>query len=227
MKHDPDRLTIKGAAFAATLIAFLTVLAAPLMAQRDRDRVNGNNDSIGLLTPAERVELRRSRQGIVPLNQEMQLRGLPPDKEKEAANDLPHRAIVAQVEQDFDRIQVVNDEIKLIATANTGFNYKNLTEMTAEIRKRAKRLKDAINLPPPDETQANLKKLDQIANEEMKAALLLLHDRIRSFVNNPLFQTPNWIDIKLGARASRDLETIIELSGTIRKNAERLNKPIQ
>ncbi|MBA3766713.1 MAG: hypothetical protein H0W99_06955 [Acidobacteria bacterium] len=225
MKHDRDILAIKGDAFVATLIAFLTVLAAPLMAQRDRDRVNTNNDSMGLLTPAERLEARRARQGTLPLDQEMQLRGVQTNNGKEASNNLSHRAIVAQVEQDFDRIQVVNDEIKRAATANAGFNYKNLTEMTAEIRKRAKRLKGVLNLPPPDESEANQKKLDQITHEEMKAALLVLHDRIMSFVNNPLFQTPNWMDIKLGAKASRDLETVIELSGTIRKNAERLNKP--
>lgn len=228
MKHDRDRWAVKGAAFVATLIAFLTLLAAPIMAQRDRDRVNTNNDSMGLLTPAERLEARKARQGTLPLDQEMQLRGVPASREKEASNNLSRRAIVAQVTQDFDRIQVVNDEIKRAATSNTAFNYKNLTEMTSEIRKRAKRLKDAINLPPPDdETEANQKKLDQISAEEMKEALLMLNARVRSFVNNPLFQTPNWLDIKLGAKASRDLETIIELSGTIKKNAERLNKPTQ
>lgn len=227
MKHDRDIRAIKGAVFVVTLIAFLTVLAAPLMAQRDRDRDTNTNNSLGVLTPAERLEARRARQGVVPLDQEMQLRGLPANKEKDASNNLPLRAIVAQVVQDFDRIQIVNEEIRRIATANAGFNYKNLTEMTSEIRKRAKRLKDTIRLPPLEEGQENRKKPDQISQEEMKPALLMLHERIISFVSNPLFQTPNWIDIKLASKASRDLETIIELSGTIKKNAERLNKPTQ
>lgn len=229
MKHDRDIWAIKGFVIAATLISFLTVLAAPLMAQRerDRDRETTTNSVMGRLTTAERLDARRARQGVVPLDQEMQLRGLPGNNERDASNNLPLRAIVAQVTQDFDRIQIVNEDIRLVLKANNGFNYKTLTEMTSDIRKRAKRLKDVLNLPPPDESQANRKKLDQINQDEMKGALLALHSRIISFVSNPLFQTPNWLDIKLAAQASLDLETIIELSSTIKKNSERLNKPAQ
>lgn len=215
MKHYHNTLVIKAITLLAAIVAFSTLLAAPLMAQRDQSRP---------LTPGERMELRRARQSTI-MNQEMQLKGLINDKDWVQPDQAPYlRAIVMQAKQDFERIQVVNDEIMRAVTANTGFNYKNLAEQTGEIKKRAKRFKENINLPPPDEAQASVKKLDQISREEMRAALLLLNEQVTSFATNPLFQTPNLMDVKLGAKASHSLDAMIELSGVIRKNAERLSK---
>lgn len=213
MKYYQDTLAARAVAFVVALIAFLTVLAVPLMAQRE----SGSRQ----ISPAERA----ARQTAL-LNQQMQLRGLIDEKDKGIPDNQAYlRVVVEQAKQDFDRIQRVNVEImRAVSAGDTVFNYKNITEMTSEIRKRAKRFKDNISLPPPDESQANAKKLDQINQDEMKGALLMLSERIMSFVMNPLFQTSNLMDIKLGAKASSDLAVIIELSGTIKKNAERLGK---
>ena len=211
MKYYQDALAARAVTFVVMLIAFLTVLAAPLMAQRE----SGPRQ----ITPAE-----RSARQTAMLNQQMQLRGLIDEKDKALPDNQAYlRVVVEQAKQDFDKIQRVNVEImRAVSAGNPEFNYKNITEMTSEIRKRAKRFKDNISLPPPDESLANAKKLDQINGEEMTGALMMLSERIMSFVMNPLFQTSNLMDIKLGAKASSDLAVIIELSGTIRKNAERL-----
>jgi hypothetical protein len=217
MKHYHDTLVIRAITLMAAIVAFLTLLATPLMAQRETGPGRP-------LTPSERLEMRRARQSTI-MNQEMQLKGLVKDKDWVDPDRAPYlRAIVQQAKQDFERIQVVNDEIMRAVSANTGFNFKNLAEQTGEIKKRAKRFKENINLPPPDETQPSVKKLDQISREEMRAALILLGEQVVSFATNPLFQTPNLMDVKLGAKASRDLDAMIELSGVIRKNAERLSK---
>lgn len=217
MKHYHDALVIRAITLTATIVAFATLLATPLLAQRDP----GGSRT---LSPAERLELRRARQSTI-MNQEMQLKGLVNDKDWVQPDQAPYlRAVVMQAKQDFERIQVVNDEIMRAVVANTGFNYKNLAEQTGEIRKRAKRFKENINLPPPDEALPSVKKLDQISHEEMRAALLLLNEQVTNFVTNPLFQTPNLMDVKLGPKASHSLAAMIELSGVIRKNAERLSK---
>jgi len=217
MKHYHDTLVIRTITLMAAIVAFSTLLATPLMAQRDTGPGRP-------LTPGERLELRRARQSTI-MNQEMQLKGLVKDKDWVEPDRAPYlRAIVQQAKQDFERIQIVNDDIMRAVSANTGFNYKNLAEQTGEIKKRAKRFKENINLPPPDETQPSVKKLDQISSEEMRAALILLGEQVVSFATNPLFQMPNLMDVKLGAKASRDLDAMIELSGVIRKNAERLSK---
>lgn len=216
MKHNHLTLVLKGSTLMAAVVAFLTLLATPLMAQQ--------RDTARPTSPAERMELRRARQSTL-LNQEMQLRGLVNDKDWIEPDRQPYvRAVVQQAKQDFERIQIVNDQLMLAVMANTGFNYKNITEQTSEIKKRAKRFKETINLPPPVEGQASVKRPETISNEEMRAALLMLNEQVVSFVTNPLFQTSNLMDLKLGAKASRDLDAMIELSGVIRKNAERLSK---
>jgi hypothetical protein len=141
------------------------------------------------------------------------------------------QAIIEQTKQDFDRIQVLNRELinrAGAAEAAAAFNYKSLTDMAAEIRKRARRLKDNISLPPSDDApEPREKREGEISREEMKGALLLLSKRIVSFTTNPLFQTTNVIDARLGAKASRDLDIIVELSSRIKKSAEKLGKSAQ
>jgi hypothetical protein len=140
------------------------------------------------------------------------------------------QAIIEQTRQDFDRIQVLNRELVNTASASRDatFNYKSLTVMASEIRKRARRLKDNISLPPSDDDKEPLEKKEgEIGREEMKDALMMLSKRIVSFTTNPLFQTTNVIDARLGAKASRDLDVIVELSGQIKKSAEKLGKSTQ
>ena len=59
----------------------------------------------------------------------------------------------------------------------------------------------------------------------MKAALLSLDGSIMRFINNPIFKNPGVVEVEQAARARRDLDTIIEFSQLIKKDAERLSKP--
>jgi hypothetical protein len=213
MKRHQDRSAInRPASLVASAAVVLLILSTPILAQRDSGR-----------GPSPQTD-RAREQGV--LEHERQLRVMLNSTEAAQPGDQSHlRAIIQQIKQDFERIQVVNTElVRNVSAENTGFNYKNITELTSEIRKRARRFKENISLPPPDESLPNAKKLDQLNQDEMRGALLMLSERIISFVANPLFQTSNLMDIKLGAKASNDLAVIIELSGTIKKNAERLAK---
>jgi len=168
----------------------------------------------------------RARESGVREHQQ-QLQVLLNSKEPGTASDQRRlQALIEQTKQDFDRIQVLNRElVNTTTSAAATLDYRSLTDMAAEIKKRARRLKDNISLPPPDDDKERLEKREgEISREEMKGTLLMLSERIVSFATNPLFQTTNVIDARLGAKASRDLETIIELSGQIKKSAERLSK---
>jgi hypothetical protein len=211
MKRCQDRLSVNNIISFAAATLFLLIFSTPLMAQR-------NNPAGSAPT------MDRSRESGVR-EHERQLQVLLNSKEPGPAGSSGRlQAIIEQTKQDFDRIQVVNRELVSTATANNGFNYRSLTEMAAEIKKRARRLKDNISLPPPAEAETRAKREGDISQAEMKDALLMLSNRIVSFTMNPLFQAPDSIDVKLGAKASRDLESIIELSGQIKKSAERLSK---
>jgi len=57
----------------------------------------------------------------------------------------------------------------------------------------------------------------------MKASLLSLDGSIMSFIKNPIFKNSGVVDVEQAGKASRDLETIIELSNLINKDAQREN----
>jgi hypothetical protein len=213
VKPSQDTLTAGTIAPLAAALAFLFVCSTPTWAQR-------NNNPAGSAPTMD-----RSRESGVR-EHERQLQVLLNSKEPGSSGDPARlRAIIEQTRQDFDRLQNVNRALVSAATANDGFNYRSLAEMAAEIKKRARRLKENISLPPPADDEAREKRAGDIAQAEMKDALLMLSGRIVSFTMNPLFQAPGSIDVKLGAKASRDLDIIIEMSGQIKKSAERLGKP--
>ncbi|HEX8143585.1 MAG TPA: hypothetical protein VF553_13370 [Pyrinomonadaceae bacterium] len=211
MNRHQDSSAINQIISLTTALALLLILSAQAQAQRGAPVGSSPN-------------MDRSRESGVREHQR-QLQVLLNSREPgEPGNQARLNAIIEQTKQDFDRIQVLNRELVGTATASDALNYRSLTEMAAEIRKRARRLKDNISLPPPTDDQA-LKKIEgELSREELKAALLMLSNHIVSFATNPLFQTSNVIDARLGARASRDLELIINLSAQIKKTAERLSK---
>ncbi|HEV2912012.1 MAG TPA: hypothetical protein VGX92_01735 [Pyrinomonadaceae bacterium] len=212
MKYHREKLALKGLSpLAVGAAALLMILSIPGLAQRG----GTSGPSPGANRARERGVIEHERQMRVMLNSK---------EAEQPSNEAQLQAIIEQTRQDFDRIQVVTREMMRAVGTRDRFDYKSIMDMTAEIRKRARRLKDNTNLPKPDDHQAVQRKQGEIGEEEMKEALLALKDRVTSFVMNPLFQSSNLIDVKLGVAASRDLETIIELSGQIRKSAEKLSK---
>ena len=134
-------------------------------------------------------------------------------------------SLLPQIKEDFARMQVVNNEMmRAVFDLNT-LDYNNILDTSAEIRKRAGRLKTNLRLPALGDEEE--KKPLHVPSDDaaLKELLLLLDDSIMSFVKNPLFQKTEVLDTKLSAKASRDLKAIIELSGAIRQSVGRLNKP--
>jgi hypothetical protein len=218
MKRYQYKFSVKGiASLAIAPVALLLSLSTPALAQRGSP--GGSS-----------VNMDRTRESGV-LEHQQQLQVLLNSKEPgHTSEERRLQAIIEQTRQDFDRIQVLNRELVNTASAAAAadrFDYKSLTMMSAEIRKRARRLKDNISLPLPETDEPLEKRAGELNREEMKGALLALSERIVSFATNPLFQTSNVIDARLGAKASRDLETIIELSVQIKKSAEKLGKSSQ
>ena len=133
---------------------------------------------------------------------------------------------LAQIAEDYKRIQVINNKMMSTTMSAAVPNYASIADTTAEIRKRASRLRDNLRLPqgasekptkPPEYRQA-------VDAARMKAALLSLDGSIMSFVKNPIFKTTGVVEVEEAARARRDLDTVIEFSQLIKKDAERLSK---
>lgn len=134
------------------------------------------------------------------------------------------RAVMAQISEDFLKIQLVHNEMMKLSTSGKPLDYKYISEVTAEIRKRANRLKNNLKLPAPDSSEKGRKYRAVTDEAELKKALRELDDLMMSFVNNPLFQQAQIVDLQLANKAQSDLRAIIESSQGISRDADRLGK---
>jgi hypothetical protein len=130
----------------------------------------------------------------------------------------------AQISEDFTRIQVINNELVTAARRDTELDLKFVAKSTAEIRKLAARLKENLVLPEPEEGTKHVQTEGGPEPEQLKPALAALGKLIAGFAHNPVFKEPKVVDAQMSAKARRDLEEIIELSGLLRKTSEKLTK---
>jgi hypothetical protein len=131
---------------------------------------------------------------------------------------------VKQVSEDFEQIQGINAEIIGDYVSGKGPDYKHISEAMAEITKRATRLNTNLLLPSDDTVVSGPVTQSEVHNKPARSPLLDLNDLIFSFVTNPIFKNANTIDLTLGAKAKRDLASIIDLSDRISKSADKLSK---
>jgi hypothetical protein len=144
---------------------------------------------------------------------EMRLRNLGEQSKQES--EKQQRLALAQIKEDFERMQVVNNQMMRVVTTSDSLDYKLVSESLEEINRRAKRLKENLRM---QDIEAKGHGDDKVAGVvEVKASLSTLDDFIMSFVQSPLFQNPKLIDANQRAKAGSDLANIIGLSRDTKK----------
>jgi len=133
---------------------------------------------------------------------------------------------LAQIGEDYERIQVVNNRMMADVMRAAAPDYRLVAETTDEMRRRAERLRQNLALPKDEGggDRARAKYRPPADAAQLKSALLLLDGSLMSFVKSPLFKNIEVLEAEAAARASRDLQDVIELSRLIAADAERLGK---
>jgi hypothetical protein len=171
--------------------------------------------------PVDRVNTERIRQQEMS-SREWQLRnfGTEPNSPKDKRQV---EALMAQTEEDFNRILTLHNEIARVLASNNDLNYRFISDVTAEIRKRASRVQSSLALRLSPQEALDLEKTPAPKDLPMKDELINLCHQIRNFVTNPSIENPNTINVEQMTKARKDLETLILLSGQIKKDADKLN----
>ena len=130
-------------------------------------------------------------------------------------------ALMQQTEEDFNRILTLHNEFARLLASSKPIEYAFISDATTEIKKRASRLQSTLALHQlPTETRV-VESLDELNDSQMKDALIRMCKQIRSFVTNPVIEKPNTVDAQQLSNARRDLESLIQLSGHLKKEAGR------
>src|SRR2546429_4258248 len=124
---------------------------------------------------------------------EMQLNNLGGDKGP--SND-PKRsqAMMAQVSEDFQRILTLHNDIVRAIAANRSLSNLFISDATGEIRKRSARLQSSLKLQKPEPTTDNRQTVTDVKVMQTKDELILLCQKIESFIRNPIIEKPGTVD---------------------------------
>lgn len=144
------------------------------------------------------------------------------DADKKTLSDEQLKTLIAQMKEDFRRLQIVNNSMMRVVAESEVLDYKSVMGSTDEINKCAKRLQALLSTPATESDKKDETKQDAYDPKLVKNALFKLDELIMSFVTSPLFK--NLVDVENADKARRDLAAIIDLSGTIKKHAEKLSK---
>ena len=164
----------------------------------------------------------RSRQA-----DESRLRSAELDVRGDEENQKRLQEAIANMKEDFTRIQVLRNDIARSLIARKPLDYKLISEQTAEINKRTNRLNIYMLAHVADDDKE--KNSPEPKSEEMIGALIKLCKLIDSFTENPALKNAGTIDSKEIAKAKenkanadRDLLAIIKLSASLQKKSQNL-----
>src|SRR4030095_7562674 len=104
------------------------------------------------------------------------------------------------------------------------FDYHFVASATEEIRKRSSHLQSTLALQESEPRPDNVEPPVAEDHAQMKSALITLCKHIKSFVTNPVIETPGTVNAEQLGKARHDLEDIVRLSDRIKKDAVRLQK---
>jgi len=172
--------------------------------------------------PLDRTNTERVRQQQMS-SREWQLRNF--GKEPNTPKDKRQvEALMAQTEEDFNRILTLHNEIARVLASKNDLDYRFVSDATAEIKKRASRVQSSLALRLTPEEATALEKSPAPTDLPMKDELITLCNQIRSFVTNPSIENPNTINAEQMTKARKDLETVIQISARIKKDADKLGR---
>ena len=134
-----------------------------------------------------------------------------------ANSDAGRAAQLKQIRDDFKALQSLNNQMMAEAWSRERLDYSRISGMISEINGRAARLKTNLALPESASSKKTNERLSISGLKEFRSVLSLMDHSIMSFVTNPIFQRPNLVEIDLAKQARLDLESVISISGNLKK----------
>jgi hypothetical protein len=140
------------------------------------------------------------------------------------ANKERRLNLFPQINDDFQRIQVIHNEMVRMLKPDKGLNYDRLADLSDDLKKRSARLRENLALPEREKDAATTSHSEVIDDSHIKNTIGQLHDLVVRFVANPLFKNLGVLDATVIDDATDDLDGIIDLSDEIKREVKFLSK---
>ncbi|HKO95713.1 MAG TPA: hypothetical protein VJU86_01890 [Pyrinomonadaceae bacterium] len=132
---------------------------------------------------------------------------------------------LSQIARDYSQIQSINNTMLSATIPAPEPDYARIEDSTVEIKGCASRLKKNLGLAKIGNDPVKGKPRRSALNaDDVKADLLSLDRLIMRFVQNPIFDKLDVLNVEHATKARADLEAIMDLSQSINKDSQRLKK---
>ncbi|HWT02600.1 MAG TPA: hypothetical protein VN256_20285 [Pyrinomonadaceae bacterium] len=168
------------------------------------------------------VNPRRERPATSPIERDLRYRAwvLGQLRRQRKVPEKELRLAYEELQRDFERIQVINNDFLREAAKPEGeIDYELLARGADEMQKCAARLRSNLSLPEVSAGKSPSAEYDDLL---LKTLLSLLSTQVMGFVNNPMFKSTEVIDVKMAEGAGKSLNAIVRFSDKVRKKAKQL-----
>ena len=145
--------------------------------------------------------------------------------ERESGPKRDAKTVMSEINEDFERLRAISEGFRQANSPAVPLDYKTISLKSAEVKKRATRLRaNLVGLPKPEKEEKRQKEAVPVDDAEMKARLSSFGELMSAFLNNPVFSDMGTLDTHLALKARRDLDGLIEMCEVVKKGADRLSK---
>ncbi len=153
----------------------------------------------------------------------------PPGTVNASATEDALAAKYAEIKTDYEQIQLSQDAIIKAYQSGDKIDYIQIGKFSSEINKSGIRLNSNL-FTPPIVVDSDAKKEEKTEKETKKSKnvrdiIVELDNTIGSFATSPMFQNLRTVDPAISEKTRLDLEKIIELSGLLGAEAQKLAAP--
>jgi hypothetical protein len=134
------------------------------------------------------------------------------------------RNLFPQINEDFQQIQIIHNEIVRMLKPDKALDYERLSDLTGDMKKRGVRLRENLALPEPEQSVSQPTHSESVDDALLRKSIAELHDLVASFVANPIFKNLAVVDAKVIDVARENLDNIISMSDQIKRDARSLSK---
>ena len=127
----------------------------------------------------------------------------------------------AEIKEDFENIQKLQDGIVKSYSTEKEINYSKISESATDMRSKALRLNS--NLFGTKSDQANVSENSNKAEKDSVRNLIIeLDNTIGLFIGSPIFQNTKVVDQKASEIAQSNLKKILNLSEALSREADKM-----